>query len=379
MCLLTIGVLAGCSFLPQGGPKYWELTERPATPDVATAEYELVHINSIVAQETRTDTSLSFSKEFISAAEIKPDRLRPGDTVTIAVWEPIAGIFPSSGGHEVLPHLMLDDRGELYIPYVGTIKANGLEVRQLRTRIEEQLAKQTPSPQVLVAMDGSEGRAVTIQGDIKNSGRFQLTKGVTRLLPLLAIAGGPTGQPEVMEVTVRRGDAVGQIWLDEIYTDPKNDIALEPGDNILLRKKPVTFNAMGVVKKTGPVAAEQRDLSLLKALNLVGSLQDLRADATGVFLFRVEKKSIVEQLAHSKQLDGTPEDRIPSQQVVYLLDMSEGSSLFYAGSFQVRDGDTLYVTNAPADDWRKLLSVVLPTVGLTSSSALTTTTLVGPP
>ena len=383
--MLAATSLAGCNFLPQAGPKYATLTERPTPGAVATVDFELVRINGIVAEETRIDTSRALGQAFTTAPEIDLERLRRGDVVSVYIWEPVAGLFPSSAGSvagkENLQKLSIDARGELYVPFVGTIKAEGLEVRQLRERIQRQLATQTPGPQVLVTLDASRERSVTIQGDVKTSGRFPLQQGTTRLLPLLAEAGGPTGHPEITELALRRGEEEGVAWLDEVYREPAYNVALAPGDLVLVRRTPLSFNALGQVKKTGRVFADRRDVSLLRALSLVGSLDDLRADATGVFLFRVEQLGVIERLAQNNQLDSAHEDRIPAQQFVYLLDFSEGNSLFFADRFQVRDGDTLYVTNAPADDWRKLLSVVLPTLSLPQAGASATapTAVVGTP
>lgn len=371
--LLAAASLAGCNFLPQAGPKYSNLTASQSSGAVATVDFELVRINGTVAEETRLDTSRTFGRPFTSAPEINLERLRRGDVVSILIWEPVAGLFPTSGGstagRESLPKLTIDDRGQLYIPFVGTLRAEGLDVTQLRETIQRQLAAQTPGPQVLVTLDGGRERSVSLQGDIRKSGRFPLEDGVTRLLPLLAEAGGSTGRPEITELAIRRGKDAGLVWLDDVYREPAYNIALVPGDQILVRRVPFTFKALGLVKKTGLVAADQRDVSLLRALSMVGSLDDLRGDATGVFVFRVEQPAVIERLAGSNQLDSARENRIPSQQVVYLLDLSEGRSLFSADRFQIRDGDTLYVTNAPADDWRKLLSIVLPTLALPQAGA----------
>jgi polysaccharide biosynthesis/export protein len=146
MTIVVPGFLSGCNFLPQAGPKYRALIERPPDSAVATTNFELVPINGMVAEETRLSTSRSLGGGFISAPEIELDRLRRGDVVSIAIWEPVAGLFQATAGRESLPNQVIDERGELFVPFVGTVKAAGLQVRQLRALLEERLGRQTPGP-----------------------------------------------------------------------------------------------------------------------------------------------------------------------------------------------------------------------------------------
>ena len=51
----------------------------------------------------------------------------------------------------------------------------------------------------------------------------------------------------------------------------------------------------------------------------------------------------------------TADGRIP---VIYRLDMSNGTALFAAQDFQIRNRDVLYVSNAPLVDFQKFLNTV---------------------
>jgi polysaccharide export outer membrane protein len=54
-----------------------------------------------------------------------------------------------------------------------------------------------------------------------------------------------------------------------------------------------------------------------------------------------------------------------------VLDLTKPTGIFLARDFQIRDGDTIYVTEAPYTQWTKSLSVLTGSVGALSS--LTTT------
>jgi polysaccharide export outer membrane protein len=53
--------------------------------------------------------------------------------------------------------------------------------------------------------------------------------------------------------------------------------------------------------------------------------------------------------------------------MVYVFDLTQPSSLFQARDFQIRDGDTLYVTEAPFVQWQKTLSAITGSTGTVST------------
>ena len=54
--------------------------------------------------------------------------------------------------------------------------------------------------------------------------------------------------------------------------------------------------------------------------------------------------------------------------MVYVLDLTQPNGMFHARDFAVRDGDTLYVTEAPFTQWDKGISALTGT--LTSANTL---------
>ncbi|MGC2202693.1 MAG: polysaccharide export protein, partial [Stellaceae bacterium] len=83
-------------------------------------------------------------------------------------------------------------------------------------------------------------------------------------------------------------------------------------------------------------------------------LQDLRADPTGVFLFRFEPPGVVTAL-NTSQL-GTGPDR--TSPVVYRLDMSNANAYFLAQRFPVEDKDVIYVANARLNELQKFFTLL---------------------
>ena len=83
----------------------------------------------------------------------------------------------------------------------------------------------------------------------------------------------------------------------------------------------------------------------------MGGLIPTSSDPTGVFVFRNEPPEIANQVLGRTDLVG-------AQRLVYVLNLTEPNGLFLARDFVIRDGDTLYVTEAPYAQWTKTISLI---------------------
>ena len=88
----------------------------------------------------------------------------------------------------------------------------------------------------------------------------------------------------------------------------------------------------------------------------MGGLVTSLADPTGVFVFRNEPAEIANAVLGRNDLQG-------DQRMVYVLDLTAPTGMFEARDFLVRDGDTVYVTEAPFVQWQKTLSAITGTAG----------------
>jgi polysaccharide export outer membrane protein len=175
---------------------------------------------------------------------------------------------------------------------------------------------------------------------------------------MLAKSGGVTVDPAIAIVRVTRGSHTGKIWLNDLYENPGLDIALRAGDQIVIEEDSRKFIALGATGAQSVVPFESETMSALEAIATVGGLATMSADPTGVFILRDESEEI------SRAVLGRP-DLIGDQRVVYVLDLTEPTGLFEARDFMIRDGDTLYVTEAPFVQWQKTLGAI---TGTTSAA-----------
>ena len=181
----------------------------------------------------------------------------------------------------------------------------------------------------------------------------------------LARAGGVTDDPEVIRLKLRRGDVTGEIWVQDLYDDPANDVALRAGDALIAERDRRIFTALGAVGRPSMVPFPVRDLSAERAMGVVGGLIDAAADPTGVFIFRNESAAIAAKILPGLASRAGAGGR---QRIVYLLDLTQPGGMFLAREFIMRDGDTLYVTSAPFTKWMKILQSVAPLVTFTGSA-----------
>ena len=75
----------------------------------------------------------------------------------------------------------------------------------------------------------------------------------------------------------------------------------------------------------------------------------------GVFVLRNEPEEIARQVLGRGDLIG-------AQRMVYVLDLTEPNGLFEARDFVIRDGDTVYVTEAPFAQWSKTIGALTGTL-----------------
>lgn len=168
---------------------------------------------------------------------------------------------------------------------------------------------------------------------------------------MLSRAGGVTVAPEVAKVRLRRGDKTGEVWYTDLFDNPRADIALRNGDRILVEADTRSFTALGATGAQTRVRFDSQSLSAIEAIAQVGGLSSAAADPTGVFVFRNEPAEIANKVLNRTDLTGP-------QRIIYVLNLTEPNGMFLARDFAVRDGDTVYVTEAPYVQWSKALAAL---------------------
>jgi polysaccharide export outer membrane protein len=355
----VVAIVAGCA-LPRSGPNKREIF---AGSVERQGDAFVVLVNARVTRATAVVPALGFPSAFQDAGLIGADIVAPGDILTLQVFENVRddSLLGVAGERvSILEEVQVDGQGFVFIPFAGRIKAGGQSVEALRTTIARALDALTPDPQVRITRMAGDGATVSVSGGVAAQGVYPIERSTRTLSAMVARAGGIAIEPDVAIVRVTRGNQTGKIWLQDLWDNPSLDIALRPGDRIVVEEDRRAFVALGSTGAQTRVPFDTQTLSAVEALAQVGGLHTNFADPTGVFVFRNEPAEIANAVLGRTDLVG-------DQRFAYVLDLTQPTGMFEARDFVIRDGDTVFVTEAPFSQFQKVLSAITGTTAAAGS------------
>jgi polysaccharide export outer membrane protein len=457
--LLAIG-LAACS-VPSTGPLREQLLHQAKARGGQPRHFDVVTVNQRVVDTLQMRPQPLFRERFKKYEPPPELPIAIGDVLSVTIWESsadglfgqslgaqaftakdliarakTAGVFLPPGGDRssTLPEVvndlkmtalgqsflqeaaptgrpgsqMPDQRvgpdGAISIPYAGRIEAAGRTAGQVQQLIQGRLAATALDPQVLVVVKQSDLNSATITGEAVRGQRVRLAPGGSRLLDVIAAAGGPQPPPPSppeppmnppitaitlpvaspwgvsgavgvpitptvpgetppplplaalrdMFVELSRDGVTASIPYATLVDSPDEDVYARPGDVITLVRRPQVISVFGATGKNAAVAFDADRVSLSEALAKAGGLADNAADPQAVFLLRYEPVSVVSALGAPVD-PGTRAGLIP---VAYRLDLSNAASYALAKRFFVRDKDVVYVADAESLPIQKIFTVI---------------------
>lgn len=360
--IAALGLTTSCG-LPRSGPNKDEIY---AGSVLREGDAYVFIVDDRVNQIAGVAPSLGFTSTFLNAGVIGSDTIRAGDTLALQVWENVSDGLLAGPEQSTsrLDEVQVDDGGFIFVPYAGRIRAADNTPDALRRIITEKLQEQTPEPQVQVIRLAGDGSTVSIVGGVGAQGVYPIERPTRTLSAMIARAGGIAIRPEVAQITVVRGNERGSVWFQDIFISPNSDIALRPGDRIVVEEDTRSFTALGATGAQNEVTFQSQTISAIEAIAQVGGLNSTVADPTGVFVFRNEPEEIARLLTGDTTLIGT-------QRVIYALDLTRPNGMFMARDFAIRDDDTVYVTEAPFVQFDKTIAAITGSLGRVGTTANT--------
>lgn len=367
VCAIAMPV-AGCGSLPASGPKAAVVMD--AGQSVRLGNIRVLELDQqVIVSLAEEQKQRLFSETFLLASN-NNQIVSPGDILEVSIWEVPPALFSGiiadvrSGAAAThvttFPEQMVGSDGSINIPFAGHIPVTGKTTRQIESEITGRLRGKANQPQVLVRTVRNNTANVTVVGEVASSTRMPLTSRREKVLDALAAAGGVRQPVNKMTLQLTRGYRVQSMPLDQIIRDPRQNIVLQTDDVVTLMYQPLSFTAFGATGKNQEVNFEAQGISLAQALARVGGIQDNRADAKGVFVFRFEQHAETGSMALSRQ------------PVIYRVNLKDPASFFLAQNFMMQNKDMLYVSNAPSADLQKFLnmvvSVVYPIVNISNAA-----------
>jgi len=364
--ILFVTTLSGCAtypgWIPSSGPSRQQVQENHDSHRIEGIQ--VIDVDDTVARKLLADQKKALFSDSFDSTVRSAYVIGAGDVIEVSIWEaPPAMLFggamaspgtaPATTHATVFPEQMVSSEGTINIPFAGQIASAGKTLGQIEAEIVQALKGKANQPQVLVRMIRNNTANVTVVGEVAASTRMPLTARGEKLLDALAAAGGVRQSVNKMTLQVTRGDKVQALPLDTIIRDPKQNITLQSGDVVTALFQPLSFTVLGATGKNEEINFEAQGISLAQALARAGGLDDNRADARAVFIFRLEDVKALDWATPPKT---TPDGKVP---VVYQLNLKDPASFFVVQSFPVDNKDVLYVSNAPAADLQKFLNIVV--------------------
>jgi polysaccharide export outer membrane protein len=283
-----------------------------------------------------------------------------GDVVSVTIFEAAAGglFIPATSGARpgnfvTLPDQSVDNAGNITMPYAGTIPAAGRGIPEIQADIVDRLGDRAIEPQVVVTLKEQQATQVSVIGAVRSAGRFPISAAGDRVLDAIAKAGGPQYPAYETYVTLQRGRKEGTEHLSGIINHPADNVYVRAGDTIIVSRKPETFVALGASGRNGQFDFEAENVTLAEAFGKAGGLLDARANATHVFLYRVEEAETLGLIGYGDAV--RPGTRVPT---IYSVDVRDPAGYFIATQFDVQDKDILYIANAASVDISKVFSFI---------------------
>jgi len=344
-------VVAGCSFVPREGPLAIEIEQQSSQN-----EYVVVSVDAHIVRTLGKLSPVGLHKRFFHKSDLtSSSKIGVGDVLSITIWEAgEGGLFSSQASKSAtFPAVMVDAKGDISLPYAGTIRVSDRTVPVAQNLIVKRLERQAIKPQVMVTTVRNEHNTVVLNGDVAKPGRYPISLKGERLLDVIAAAGGAKFPARETYVTFIRGKQSGLQLMKTVIDEPAENVNVIRGDRIYLSHDPKRYTVLGAVQKPGIYIFQSSKINVLEAVASAGGLIDRRADSSGLFVFRYERPETLSSIGirSAHVVNGL----IPT---IYRIDMSHAQSYFYAQSFLLQDKDSVFVSNAKAVEVSKVLRMI---------------------
>jgi polysaccharide export outer membrane protein len=359
-CAAAISISGCTSIFPTIGPSRHDIEHATRAPNPGAIE--IIDIDDALVRKLLAQRTQRLFSETLSGTAAAPRTVGPGDVLQVSIWEAApATLFTTnstlgvmSTSHAVtLPEQSVDEDGGVMVPFAGRIAASGKTLEAIEQQIVQRLAKKANQPEVLVQRTHNYSANATVVGEVTTSTRVPLQPGNELLLDALAAAGGVRQPVNKTTIQVTRANNVYALPLETIIRDPRQNVALMPGDVVTALFQPYSFTALGATGRVDEINFETQGITLAQALARANGLVDARSNAKGVFVFRLEPHNAL-PWPHPPQYT-TAKGLVPT---VFRIDMTDPQSLFLIQDFGIENRDILYVSNAPITEVQKFLNVL---------------------
>lgn len=376
--------LSGCTELSKEGPSASTIRDQAAlkvgsASNRSIFDYVLINVDDQIVHQFGKSERPSLYGTFGNSRST-PSRLRlgVGDVVQVTIFEAQAGglFIPMDAGsrpgnYVSLPAQQIDEKGELEIPYAGVVRFAGRTVREVQKEIAGKLANRAIEPQVLITLGNQRSSQISVLGDVRAPARIDVNPAGDRILDVLARAGGPASPGYETFITLERNQRKMTVAFDDVLANARENIYVHPDDTVYVYREAESFLAFGATNFEAAGTSSRIEfgssrITLAEGLAKVGGLNDSRADAKKVFIYRVMDRASLEHAGIDLKRFAPQDVSIP---VIFQIDFRNPTAYFAAQNFDLQNKDTVYVDNSGAYEVTKFLSLVTSATSTVTSTA----------
>jgi len=213
-------------------------------------------------------------------------RLQPTDVISITVHNQ----------PDLATKTRVTKDGHISFPLLGKVEVKGMTVPEVEQELKTLLEKDyLVSAQVMVFIEEYHSRQISVMGEVKSPGKYDLpSEKPISLMQAIGMAGGFTKEGDVKNVSVMRIED-GEQKVIKINTkditirgEKDKDIMMEAGDVISVPEGFSQVSVLGEVNKPGKYdMPQEKSMTLLEAIAMAEGFTKY-ADVTKVKVMRVE-------------------------------------------------------------------------------------------
>jgi polysaccharide biosynthesis/export protein len=268
----------------------------------------------------------------------------PGDILSVIVFNHAELTLPAGPQRSAAESgFQVGPAGTINYPFIGAVSVSDRPVDQIRQDIGQRLATFIPEPQVDVRVAAFNSQSVIVSGEVLAPNRQPLTTVALTLVEAINAAGGFTEPADLRNVSIQRGQRLYHVDVHGFLSGglTQNNPILRNGDVINIpRRRAEEAYLLGEVARPDVVDLSMEPITLTQAITRRGGLQQPRADARGVLVFRAAE----------------------ARTRVFQLDTSNPTGLLLGTRFVLEPGDVVYVLRSPLQRWNDTITRLLPTV-----------------
>lgn len=353
--ILTVLLCVGLAACQGAGPRKDAILGDADAVRVSrdTAEpYAVIDVDKDIAHRASRWLEKSSFRGFVSDTGARPVVIGTGDTLDISIvttsevgFIDLTNSTLSPISSTSLPPQEVGSDGMVAVPPLGRVRASGQTVQQFENFLTRRLGEVLVDPSAVVRIADRRSARVSVLGSVANPGTYSINQNNAHLVEMIAEAGGPSERAELLDVSLSRKGRTGRAHLVDVYETPSLNVHVVHGDVISVERPARKFTVLGAGGVNTTLLFDEPEVTLADALGRAGGLLNRRADRQGVFLYRtIGKNAAVDLGADGTKFAG---DTVPT---IFRFDMTEPQSLFTAQSFQIADGDILYISDSVVEE-----------------------------